>query len=591
MLENLEVGDREQFGADACDRSTMRDRLLAVASYAIVALVCLARLDGVFRFRDLSSTDTELYYRAASTWLGTGLLTVDRAPLYAVLLGLARMGIDDATIIVPAHRVVAALVLALAVHAFLRRLFPAAIALVLATWAACVSTQFDGLYEVHLVGAGACAITAWAATYAERRSARASVLGLLLIFSLIRSELLTAALAWGAACALYERRLWRADGAPASARSVLLPYLAPPLALALLLSVGFAAGVWTPRFRTPKTTRHFCNAYALGVAEREGLPRRATWGGCKRILWRDFGRGDVGPLRALTASPRAMLGHFAWNVRLLPATLELQLWGATGAAKGSDYVAVPTGSPAARAASIVLVVLLVAGSLRGRPPIDPCLAARRRWAFVGLGALLVTSFGVLVASRARAPYLAPVGIVVFVLVGRALEALFPRARSRWTELAVIGLVLCAVPFVPARYDAGYETRNDNLNTAPTPVAGFGQPMAIAVRRLTPNRSELAAESVRLAAAIRPSGLCCYLGSSTGTCAGVQVSALLHATDEPAVLDRELRKLAVSHLYLDERTLDRAAKGLESAGLGWTRVAPADRREPWALLRSEPRSLQ
>ena len=122
--------------AQACCRFAMRDRLLAVASYTIVALVCLARLDGVFTFRDLTSTDTELYYRAASTWLGQGLLTVDRAPLYAVLLAVARMVIDDATIVIPAHRVIAALALALAGHAFFRRLFPAPIALVLATWAA-----------------------------------------------------------------------------------------------------------------------------------------------------------------------------------------------------------------------------------------------------------------------------------------------------------------------------------------------------------------------------------------------------------------------------------------------------------------------
>ena len=568
----------------------MRDRLLAAASYTIVALVCLARLDGVFTFRDLTSTDTELYYRASSTWLGQGLLTVDRAPLYAVLLAVARMVIDDATIVIPAHRVVAALALALAGHAFFRRLFPAPIALVLATWVALVPTQFDGLYEVHLVGAAACAITAWVATYGERRSARVSVLGLLLIFSLIRSELLAAALAWAAACAFYELRVRCSNVAPASPGSVLLPYLVPPLALAVVLSVTFAAGGWAPRFRTPKTTRHFCNAYALGVAEREGLPRRATWGACRRILQRDFGRADVGPFGALTASPRAMLGHFAWNLRLLPATLELLLWGATGAAQGSDYVLIPKGSLAARAASVVLIALVVAGSIRARPPIDPRLETRRHWGFVGLGALLFTSFVVLVASRARAPYLAPVGIAMFALVGRALEALWPAARSRRTELAVIGIVLCAVPFLPARYDAAYQTRQDDLNTAPAPGVAGGQPATIAVRRLSRNRRELASESVRLAATLRPAALCCYLGSATGTCAGVRVDALL-AIEDPALLDRELRRLGTTHFYVDERTPARAAKELESAGLGWTRVAPADRRETWVLLRSEPRAPQ
>jgi hypothetical protein len=553
-----------------------RDRVLAVASYAIVALVCLARLEGVFTFRDLSWTDTEVYYRASSRWLGQGLLTVDRAPLYVLLLSIARMVVDDATIVVPAHRVIAALVLALALLALFRRLFPAAIALVLASWAAVVPTQFDGLYEVHLVAAGACAIAAWAATYGERRGGRACVLGLLLVFSLIRSELAAAALAWSIACALYEVRLRRPGDAPASLRSVLFPYVIPPLALALVLLVTFAAGVWAPRFRTPKTIRHFCNAYALGVAEREGLPPGATWKGCKRILRRDFGRDNSGPLAAFVRSPRALLGHVAWNLRLMPATAELMLWGATGAARGSDYVPVPTGSRAARGASIVLVVLIVAGLARGRPHAGSRLEPRRRWALVGLAALLATSLAVLVASRARAQYLAPVGIAMSVLIGKALEALWPTARSRAAEFAVIGLALCAVPFVPARFDAAYAT----------PLVGRGQPTVVAVRRLGPYRGELASESVRLGATRRPPALCRYLGCATGTCTGVQVGGLL-AIDQPAVLDRELRKLGITHLYLDEQRPGGAGRRLASAGGGWRRVAPPGEGEPWVLLRAEP----
>jgi len=161
--------------------------------------------------------------------------------------------------------------------------------------------------------------------------------------------------------------------------------------------------------------------------------------------------------------------------------------------------------------------------------------------------------------------------------GRVVKPQYPTLPKHETP-RFYGLVLCALPFVPARYDAGYAT----------PRVGRGQPTAIAVRRLTPNRSELASNSVRLAWALRPSDLCYYLSVGTGTCVGVR--ALL-AIDDPAVLDQELRRLGTTHFYLDERTPGRAAKGLESAGLGWTRVAPADRRERWILLRAEARSLQ
>jgi hypothetical protein len=566
---------RQEFGSGASDLSPLSARLLAVVSYAIVAGVCLARLDGLFTFRDLPWADTAIYYRNSSRWLGRGLLTVDRGPLYVVVLAAARTVIDDAAIVVPAHRLIAALVLALATLAFLRRLFPSPIALVLATWAAIVPTQFDGLYEIHLVGAAACAVTAWAATYGERRGARVLVLGLLLIFSLIRSELLAAAFVWGAACALYERSLWRSNSAAARRGSFLLPYVIPPLVLVLVLSTTFAAGEWTPRVASrPKTARHFCDAYALGVAEREGLPPRETWQHCGRILARDFGRADVGPLQALAASPQAVFRHFAWNLRLLPATLESMLWGGTGAAQGTDYVPVATGSRAARAASLGLVVLLVVGFLRRSPSTAPRLGAQRRWGLVGLGALLTTSFGVLLFSRARPPYLAPLGIAAFALVGRALEALWPAARSRWMELAVVGIVSCAVPFVPAHYDPTYST----------PHVGAGQPTALAVRRLDPHRNELALSATRLAWALRANDLCYYLSSAAGICDGVRIDTLL-GTDDPAALDRELRRLGTTHLYVDERTPGHAAQKLESAGLGWTRVAPSDRSKRWVLLHS------
>jgi len=144
------------------------------------------------------------------------------------------------------------------------------------------------------------------------------------------------------------------------------------------------------------------------------------------------------------------------------------------------------------------------------------------------------------------------------------------------ELAVVGLVLCALPFVPAHYDAAYST----------PHVGRGQPTAMAVRRLTPYRSELASNSVRLAWALRPIDLCYYLSLSTGFCDAALIRRPL-TVDDPAVLDRELRRVGTTHLYVDEWTPGDAAKKLESAGLGWTRLAPADRSERWILLRAEP----
>jgi hypothetical protein len=148
-------------------------------------------------------------------------------------------------------------------------------------------------------------------------------------------------------------------------------------------------------------TRHFCNAYALGVAERENLPRYPTWSNCKPILARDFGRLDVGPLRAAVASPRAILRHLTWNLRLLCRSIELMLWGATGAAEGSDYYPVTAGSQTARIATIVLLVGVAAAYLGTPSPLDAATTTRRHWGAVGLGAVLAPSLLVIFGSRER----------------------------------------------------------------------------------------------------------------------------------------------------------------------------------------------
>jgi hypothetical protein len=356
--------------------------------------------------------------------------------------------------------------------------------------------------------------------------------------------------------------------------TILRPYLIPVVTIVLTLAIGFGVGAWAPRFRTPKTTRHFCNAYALGVAEREHLPRYASWSNCRPILARDFGRTDVGPLRAAVASPRALFRHFTWNLRLLSRSIELMLWGATGAAEGSDYYPVPAGSRAARVATIVLAVAVAAAYRHAPAPLDPEAATRRHWGFAGVGGLLAPSLVVLFASRARAPYLAPVGLAAFLLVGLAIERLWRGARSRGAELAAIAVVAAALPFVPPRYDAQYAT----------PMSGPGQPIMTAVRRLSAHRAELASPSVRLASAVRPMALCAYLSTAAGWCEEVSAK-WMRAVDDPAAFDAALRAIGTTHAYLDETLPRQAAEALERADLGWTRVGPPGRDEPWVLLRA------
>jgi hypothetical protein len=161
--------------------------------------------------------------------------------------------------------------------------------------------------------------------------------------------------------------------------------------------------------------------------------------------------------------------------------------------------------------------------------------------------------------------------------GIALNRLCPAARTRRAELALIGILAAALPLVPARYDATYTT----------PASGPGQPTMTAVRRLRAHRDELASPSVRLASSVRPTALCYYLSTPAGWCSGV-VSHRMRGLAEAAALDAELRRLGATHAYLDETVPRPAAEALETSPLGWRRVGPPARNEPWVLLRAEVR---
>jgi hypothetical protein len=134
------------------------ERLLVLPSskwfaYPVLLAVQARAMWGLWD-KDLTSGDTASYFSMATLWHDHLQVNLAWSPLYTAYYGTVRWLVGgDAVTATVLHRAIIVLVLALLVLALLRRLLPAAIALLVACWWAVLPINFDSLYEVHLFAA------------------------------------------------------------------------------------------------------------------------------------------------------------------------------------------------------------------------------------------------------------------------------------------------------------------------------------------------------------------------------------------------------------------------------------------------------
>jgi hypothetical protein len=577
-------------------RARRRDLLVALAGsrpFAYGALLALQAkvVWGIWRFKDLSAGDTASYFIGASRWAESLQTDPVWSPLYLIFYGSLQWLFADAFAATIAHRLIVLAALDVLVLAVLRRLLPHGIAWALAAWFALLSINFDSLYEVHLFAALPALLAAAVAARVSGYRGRATTLGILVATTLlVRNEYAVATGLWLLVClAVDGRRAW--SGEPAGRRR---PAAAYGLALALV-GVVVAGVSWrsaydreTNRRRLRhKHTLNVCQVYAFGYAQRRPEWTASPWTACQELMQRDFGAREPTLAEALRANPRALLEHAAWNARLVPAGLQLQLFGRVSGRDNPDYVPVRLESPAATLLSAAVVGLLAAGAIllwRERDRWWREWLRQRRQAWLLLGCLAVTSAGVMLMQRPRTSYLFPQTVTLLAMIGVAGAVL---ARRLWPRgdaagaLPVVAAVL--VLAVPSYYGPG----------TPQAFGQRGQPLRRGVERLSPLRQELAGAERRLAAAQFPFELCAYVGHSR-PCTGVALGQLTGVRPAGRSARSWIEEDGAEWLYLDElvagdpvwRSL---AQELEHAG-GWRRWPPAaGGTQDWILLRRPPRS--
>ena len=542
---------------------------------------------GIARWRDLTAGDTPHYFAKANDW--ARLLRVDPlwSPLYLIYYGSLQWVLPDPITVTVAHRLLIVAMVDVLVLALLRRLLPHGLAWLLAAWFALLPIDFDTLYEVHLFAAVPTLAAALVVAHLPGHRGRAAALGILLAAALlVRNELLIAAALWALACAVHERR--RARSPAAERRPVLRTYATA----GLLAVVAWAAVLARSNYDQPalrqrwhdKRTGNLCQIFAFGYAQRHPEWSGSLWARCPAVMTHVFGAPQPTWLEAVRANPRALLEHYAWNMHLVSAGLELELFNRRAGPDDPDYVPSPRSARATALGVAVLALLLAGGALLWRDRTRWTRAWLREranlWTF--LGCLLLTSTFVMVTQRPRPSYLFNQTVVLLAVIGMAALAV---QRRCWPGLAhqplVPALALALIVAVPPYY-------------GPTMRQAFGQQgpqLRLGVERLLPFRRQLRGSG--LVAASLADDLCNYVVPED-RCHGVALAHLANGKPPDVGWSRWLADHRLDWVYVDEPAWARPRSQELVQELAsdptWQRMTPASASTEHCVLLRRQRSV-
>jgi hypothetical protein len=287
---------------------------------------------------DLQVGDTGSYYCWAAMWRkhwrfeNPQLLIF--SPLYIMFYGVVQSNFADAYAATIIHRIVIVLALALALLSLLRVILPVKWAWLITAWWLVLPGNSLACYEVHPFGFLILVVGCWLAGAGTSRWFRGSAVAVLLVAALgARNEFLPTVVLFAIACIWFEIKKSGSEGSLDSFKKVWLPLFLP---MGLMLVCVCAAvfknhqQIGWKQISEAFEKRHKGNmtqVYAFGYKQRHADWKRNPWTDGMDLVKRDFGQSHVTFREAFRANPKAMAEHVKWNLTLVPAGLQLALFG------------------------------------------------------------------------------------------------------------------------------------------------------------------------------------------------------------------------------------------------------------------------
>ena len=589
ILESGQSAERRPAVTKKPTFAAVRARLEMIAdsrwfAYGSILLIQAKLLWGIWLYRDLTNGDTASYYRSASLWASDLQIEWAFSPLYNIFYGSLKWLVPDAYDVTILHRVIIVVAASLLVLAVLRRLLPPGIAWVMALWWTLLPINYDIVYEVHLFAVLPTLLAVLVALHFSGFYMRAAVLAILVVSgTLVRTEIIVAAVAWAAVWIGYE--VWtRRRTLLAVPRAKALAAVAIPVALA---AIYFGPASPGDEAVANKGSLVVCQGYAHGARQRGEYQTELTSNqplACRGLMQEVFGQPFPSWSQAVRANPGAIAEHLAWNAGLIPHGVELMLFDQTSGSpnRNPDFVPATTGSPAALVGLLVVVAFVIAGLTllwRQRRQWWEAWLRDRAWGWAVLGCLAVAAVVVMLTIRPRPSYLFNFSVLLLAVIGMCGFVL----GSRWPALARLRAVLPVVAAgillgVPSIYDARYQT----------PQAGASRPLLEMVDRMEPFEEVIGTPTTRLLTARFADEACAYLAPET-PCRGVSLLEAIKERPKGTTLPDILKQLDTNVIYADESVITNPStrdllQKLEAKG--WEPLGPSPSSgESWTLLQS------
>jgi hypothetical protein len=446
------------------------------SSYVAILLLQLKMIWGLWWYKDMTTGDTSYYFIGGVGWFRNGITSFVWSPLYCSFIGELFHISSDAHTIVILHRMLIVLSLSVLVLALMRRLLPPAIAWMAAAWWVVLPINFNALYEVHLFAVILLVLVPLAILWIPGPWGRGTAIAILVADGLlVRNENLAAAGLLAVLSLSYEFwRNWKVPERRIAFTRVIRAYGLPMLCTILLSSYFFFHRVAYDSWDLVKAKHdvNVCQVFAAGYQQRAHDFALSPWTDCGLLMKRFFGGSNMSMMDALRANPSAMLGHFWWNIQLLPSGLQVLLFNYRSGNANPDYA--PTAqSNLVLIPSVAACAVLVLGAyfflserkqwtekwrVRYASFWESTLEARM-WAWIALGCVCLAVGAAILTNRPRPSYLFILGITIRALVGLC----FYLVIRHWPKLKVISsvaavVVVGAVFALPSVYDRSPASR-------------------------------------------------------------------------------------------------------------------------------------
>lgn len=417
----------------------------------------------IWDYKDITDGDGCCYFEYACRNIYGGYMNLTFSPMYHLFNDLFLLFSDNGYFWCIASRITCAVTLSVLVLAFLRRMLPPVWAWLGAAWWTVLPVNFNSLYEVHLfstIPTIACLILS---TGKNTLWKRALIFGSLCLFAVgVRSELVLAAPIFLGVCLLFEHKQ------KTPIKSVALSYGSAFVVAGLLISFLFLISGYTleetNRSLRGKHELNIAQGFAFAYGQRHPEFKRNPWVDYQYLMTKTFGAPRVSFVEAVKKNPGALAEHYLWNLKLLPAGLQVLLFNSTCFNMEPDYPHVEHRAWSPNLFSALCLLVSAAGAICcfRSPGLIKNWLQHRFLTLALMSTYLAVSAIVIVTQRPRSSYLFLLEVILIYSISLFAWQFLAAANSKgnWQRVRMLApaAVIALVFLTPNYYETNKSTR-------------------------------------------------------------------------------------------------------------------------------------